>query len=223
MNASLRKVLIVDDHPVVQTCLTEFFNAQPSYEVCAKTGDFWEALDLIGELKPDLAIVDVSIESGNGLNLLKRAKNKKLSKKTRYLVLSAHSETVVAPHAFAVGASGYVNKQTPMEEMLQAIEEIFDGGQHFPEFVTNEELQRLNTQYENKLAELTVRELEILEHLGNGYTSSETAKILSLSVKTIDSHRENIKKKLGLQSANELMLHAVYWVMGKTPESKSDG
>lgn len=219
MKSSNYRILIIDDHPVVQACLREYLNAQESFEVCGVTGEYREALVLLDDLKPDLAIVDISIEGGNGLNILKRAKTKKLAKGTRYLVLSAHDETVLAPHAYSAGAGGYINKQAPMEDMLGAVRQILNGGSCFPDFITDPDSKRSGSAYDDKLAELTARELEVFENLGHGKSSSEIAELLSLSIKTIDSHRENIKMKLDLHSANELLLHAVHWVMGKRPAS----
>lgn len=211
------RILIVDDHPVVQACLREYFNARDGMEVCGVSGNYLEALELLEDLQPDLAIVDVTIEGGNGLNILKRARIKRLSRKTRYLVLSAHDENVLAPHASAAGAAGYINKQAPMEEMLEAVNVILAGGSYFPDSVTDPKSKESISEYDQKLAQLTVRELEVFENLGHGRSSSEIAELLSLSIKTIDSHRENIKMKLGLQTANELLLHAIHWVMGKRP------
>lgn len=220
MSTPNKRILLIDDHPVIQTCLEQYFKTRDGYDICATTGSYDEGLALLESQKPDLAIVDISISGGNGLSLLKHARGKKLHTVSRFLILSSHHESVMARHAMAAGANGYINKQQPLDELFRAVETILNGGSDFPDVEqTMGDIE--SSKVGNLIQSLSARELQILEYIGNGISSLEIGKLLSISAKTVDSHKENIKEKLGISSGNDLLIFATHWLV--TFSYNSDG
>lgn len=209
------KILIVDDHPIVREGLAARLARQPDFEVCGEAEDVADALERVKSTKPDVVVIDLSLKSGQGLDLIKRIKSLDLD--TKMLVSSMYDESLYAERSLRAGAMGYVNKQEVSEKIIEAIRQVLEGKIYLSPRMTERLLQRavgsqpqlVQSPYES----LTDRELEIFKMIGKGMTTRQIANDLHLSVKTVETHRENIKGKLDLPNSAELSREAVQWVM----------
>lgn len=204
------RILIVDDHPMMRDGLTMRINSQPDMVVCGEAACENEAVELLMQTCPDLVLVDISLQSGNGIELVKRIRL--LNAETKMLVVSTFQESLYAERALRAGALGYLNKQESNDKLLEAIRTVLKGER----FVSPEITQRLVSQALGKqsltddpLKMLTDRELEIFRLIGAGNSTSTIAEQLFLSPHTVDTHRENIKKKLGFKNAAQLNRQAI--------------
>lgn len=212
------RILIVDDHPVVRFGLREMIAQEPDMEVCGVAESASEALSALERESFDLVIVDLSLPDRNGLELIKQIETRQSA--PRILVNSMHSEELFAQRALKAGASGYVSKEEDTSKLLTAIRKVLRGGIYLSETMTQHLLQvtagKDPAQEEAGIDALSDRELEVFGLLGKALTTREIAKRLNLSVKTIETHRENIKAKLGLKNNNELIRRAVEWWLDET-------
>jgi DNA-binding NarL/FixJ family response regulator len=210
-----KRIIIVDDHPLVRAGLAALINEDQDLEVCAEAAEQGEALQLVDELCPDLAIIDISLKSGSGLELIKHIKASRPTVKT--LVLSMHDESLYAERAIRAGALGYVNKQEGGQRVMEAVHKVLEGKVYLGEKVTDEIVQRMNQTegqpFPSPFTDLSDRELEVFFLIGQGVSTKKIAERLYLSIKTIETHRDRIKKKLGLESGNELNRYAIQWVL----------
>jgi DNA-binding NarL/FixJ family response regulator len=204
-------VAIVDDHPLVREGLAARISAQPDMEVCGEAADIESALELIVTKRPSLAIVDIALRNGHGIDLIKRIVAAGVN--TRMLVVSAYEESLFAERALRAGALGYINKQELQGQVVEALRTVLRGERYLSAVMA----QRLIAQaIGSKVAHggtetLTDRELQIFQLIGRGKSTREIAQELSISVHTIDSHREHIRAKLDLHSGTELIQRAVQW------------
>ncbi len=208
------KILIVDDHSMVREGLRLRISAFPDLEVCGEAVSEDEAMLLVKQTSPHLVIVDISLKGGHGIELIKRIKSSFPS--IKMLVSSGFQESLYAERALRAGALGYLNKQDSGEKVIEAIRTVLRGERYVsPEITQRLVSQALGTKSESKdpIDLLTDRELEIFQMIGKGQTSSAIANDLLLSIHTIDTHRENIKRKLGLKNASELSRKAVQFVL----------
>jgi DNA-binding NarL/FixJ family response regulator len=209
------KILIVDDHPIVREGLAARIARQSDLTVCGEAEDVADALDLVKTTQPDLAIIDLSLKSGQGLDLIKRIHAS--SPNTKALVSSMYDESLYAERALRAGALGYVNKQEMSEKIIEAIRQVLDGKIYLSPRMTERFLQRAVGSPpqlgKSPIETLTDRELEIFKLIGKGKTTRQIAADLHLSIKTVETHRENIKSKLNIVNAAELSREAVQWVM----------
>jgi DNA-binding NarL/FixJ family response regulator len=213
-HTSAARILIVDDHPMVREGLTMRISTQADLQVCGEAATEDEAIALAKETKPDLMIVDISLTSGHGLDVIKQVKSRFPA--VKMLVLSGYQESLYAERALRAGAMGYLNKQESNDKVLQAIRAVLAGERYVsPEFTKRLVTQALgNTDTtRSPIERLTDRELEIFRMVGEGLTSGAIANKLLVSTHTIDTHRENIKRKLSLKNASELTRAAVQWVL----------
>ena len=207
------KVLIVDDHPLVREGLAARIAAQPDMEVCGEADDVDGALELVEKTKPALALVDLALKRGHGLDLIERIHAS--GSRTKILVVSAYEDAVFAKRALLAGAHGYINKQEAQERVLLAIRTVLRGER----YLNHETTQRLLGEITDPkrpprgIRSLTNREIEVLELIGRGHGTREIAERLDLSIHTIESHRENIRAKLSLRSGAELARRAAEWVL----------
>lgn len=207
-------ILIVDDHPMVREGLTMRISAQPDMQVCGEAEAEDEALALVPELNPDLVLIDISLKRGHGIELVKQIKTR--SPAVKMLVVSGFQESLYAERAGRAGAQGYLNKQESNSKVLEAIRDVLAGELYFsPEIKL-----RLADQARGNagaalppIEQLTDRELEVFRMIGEGLTSGVIADRLFISRHTIDTHRENIKRKLEIKTAGELTRAAVQWVL----------
>lgn len=211
----ISRIFIVDDHPMVRLGLRDLIQEEKDLDVCGEAGSAAEALSGIEESKPDLIIVDLSLEKLGGLELIKQIRSRE--PESRILVYSMHDESLYAERALHAGSMGYINKEAPTVELVQAIRRVLEGKIYLSEEMSEKMLRRMAEGKEavdaGPLSELTDREIEIFEMIGRGKGTRKIASDLHLSVKTVDAHRQNIKAKLGLSDSNELIQHAVKWVL----------
>jgi DNA-binding NarL/FixJ family response regulator len=210
------RILIVDDHPLVRTGLASLIGGEPDMEVAGEVATVSAALDKIRCDQPDAAIVDLSLGDGSGLELIKRLSAR--HSEVRLLVCSMHDEVLFAQRALNAGAMGYINKQEATTDVIKALRQVLDGKIYLSARMTERVLDGVaRGQVDARsasIASLTDRELEVFGLIGQGMGASRIAECLSLSVKTIETHRDKIKKKLNLHSAIELNRAAMQWVLG---------
>ena len=212
------RIFLVEDHPVMQEGYARLINREADVELCGRADSGVEALHAIPEAFPDLAVVDLSIPGMNGLDLLKQLRVS--APQVRCLVVTAHSEALYAERAIRAGAHGFLNKDAPPSEILVAIRTVL-GGERYLSPALRDRLDGQSSDSdsrvpENALEVLTDRELEVFRHFGLGCSTSQTAEALFISPKTVETHRENIKRKLGLDRANEVIQRATLWVESLT-------
>ena len=209
------RVLLVDDHPILRKGLAQMINMEQDLTVCGEAEEAGKAFELVGTLTPDVAVVDISLKTGNGIELVKNIK-------ARYpelpiLVLSMHDESLYAERALRAGSLGYIMKEEATEQVLVAIRRVLKGEIFLSEKMKSRMLQQLTTGGRNKVVvspieNLTDRELEVFRLIGEGRSTRQIAGELHLSVRTVEAYREYIKSKLNLRNATELVQHAFHWV-----------
>ena len=211
---SQTRILIVDDHSMVREGLRLRLSAFPDLMICGEATTEDEAIEMVNKTNPGLVIVDISLKSGHGVELIKRIKA--IDPKVKMLVSSGFQESLYAERALRAGALGYLNKQDSGEKVIDAIRTILLGERYVSAAITERLVsQALGNRSESAdpIDTLTDRELEIFRSIGNGKTSGTIARELFLSIHTIDTHRENIKRKLGVKNAAELSRHAVQFLL----------
>ena len=206
-------ILIVDDHPLVRAGFAQLIGDTPDLEVCGEAGDMASALQLLNSITPDLAIIDLSLAGGSGLDLIEHIKAR--NSKILMLVASMHDESLYAERVLAAGARGYINKQEAQEKIIQAIRQVLRGKVYLSEQMTERILNNMVSRSDDKqgIGALSNRELQVFEMIGQGIAPGKMAKQLNLSVKTIETHQAHIKKKLGVSSAHKLTHRAIRWVL----------
>lgn len=208
------QVYVVEDHSVMREGYIALVDREMDLDICGETASAREALHEIPEVKPDLAIVDLSLEQGSGLELIKdlRAQGEEL----KILVVSMHDEGLYAQRALNAGAEGYLTKREPSSKVVEAIRQILDGRMYFSEGINEQMILRYLGNNSEKVpslvGELSDRELEVFEYIGRGLTTREIAEELQLSPKTIGTYRSRVKDKLAIDSNAELRRRAVIWV-----------
>lgn len=207
------RILLVDDHPIVRHGLAQLIELQPGLTVKAQAGTAPEALDLAVNETFDLAVLDVSLEGVSGIELIKQIRERGVE--IPILMMSMHDEMFYAERALRAGAQGYVMKQRATSDIVNAIHRVAGGELYLSADMSEQLLRRAvdGGQVEKTgPSQLSDRELEVLNLLGQGVSTKEIADTLHLSVKTIESYRANLKRKLDLKNASELMKYAVDWV-----------
>jgi len=207
------RIFLVEDHPVMREGYVSLLNAEPALEVVAEASSAEEGFDLATETTYDIAIVDLSLPGVNGVELIKRLRS--LDPDVKVLVVSAHDEALYAERALRAGARGYLMKHESARQFVTAVRTVLDGELYLSEALQTRFLQdRFGHTAEpaSPVSRLTDRELEVFEHFGRGQSTREVAEAMGLSLKTIESHRANIKHKLGIDRAAEFMQRAVLWV-----------
>ena len=211
-----KRIVIVDDHPLFRKGLEQLINStDDAFNVCGEASDATEGMSVIRELKPDLAIVDLSLPGANGIELVKniRAEFSKLP----VLILSMHDESLYALRALRAGAQGYVMKQEALENVIIAIREVLAGRPYLSQDMSSKLITNFasRTNEANPTDKLSDRELEILELIGKGRDVHEIAQALHISTKTVETHRAHIKEKLNLKNARQVTRFAVQWLEGQ--------
>jgi DNA-binding NarL/FixJ family response regulator len=196
----------------VRKALREIIAAQPELAVCGETDSAPEAIDLVRRCRPHLAIVDLSLKSGSGLDLIKRIHVH--DEEVKVLVVSVHEDSLFAPRALDAGALGYVNKAEPEDRILAAIREVLRGRIALSPSIAEHIIRRsvgVHPGPRTMLDKLSDREIEVLELIGHGLPTRRIAHHLQLSVKTIETHRERLKQKLDLPDGAALARYAAVW------------
>lgn len=210
------QVLLVDDHPLMRKGMSALLTNEANYQIVGECGDMAQALQLVDQLTPDLVIVDISLKSGNGLELIKQLTSQ--HPEVKMLACSMHDESLFAERCLRAGASGYLNKEAAGDQLVEALNSIRSGKTYVSTELAERLLSRIVGGGMSPLAPietLTDRELEVFDLIGHGLTTRQISERLQLSYKTIESYRENIKAKLSLKNASELNRHAVRWVLEK--------
>lgn len=208
------KILIVDDHPSVREGLALRISLHSDLEVCGEADSEDQALALVKQTGPDLVLVDISLKSGHGIELIKRIRS--LNPAIKMLVISGFQESLYAERAFRAGALGYLNKQESNEKMIEAIRTVLAGIRFLSPEISRRLIEQALGASDNtktSIEQLTDRELEVFRMIGAGMKTSDIAEQLFLSTHTIDTHRENIKRKLAISNAAELSRSAVQWLL----------
>jgi DNA-binding NarL/FixJ family response regulator len=216
------KIFLVDDHPLVREWLTNLLNQQPDFQVCGETGNAPEALQRITALKPDIAMVDITLADGSGLELIKNLKV--VQPDVVVLVLSMHDELFYAERALRAGASGYIMKSEATQKVIQAVRTVLNGIVYVSPKVATLLAQKLIGGKKESIAlpvaELSDRELEVFQLLGRGYSTRQISEHLHVGFKTVQSYSARIKEKLSLANINELMREAIHWQEGQENSRK---
>jgi DNA-binding NarL/FixJ family response regulator len=217
MKTKATRIFIVDDHPMVRDGLALLIGSEPDLQVCGSAGTMRESLQQIAKKAPDVMIVDLSLKDGLGLDLIKAVKER--HPEVRVLVVSAFEEDQYAERALRGGALGYVNKQECETTLLEAIRTVQTGRRHVSKDILNRLLNQAlgGTDGSDPLSQLSDREFEVYRLIGQGVTTGEIAKRLHVSPHTVDSHRERIRYKLGIETGHELLKHAMRWVIDHEP------
>ena len=219
--SSLRKpktrVLLVDDHPILRRGLAQLINLEADMMVCGEAEDAAKAFDAAGTLNPDVAVIDISLKGGNGIELIKNLKARYPELPT--LILSMYEESLYAERALRAGALGYIMKEEAIEQVLVAIRRALNGEIFLSDKMKSKMLQQLATgktkQVMSPIEALTDRELEVFRLIGEGHSTRQIAGELHLSIRTVEAYREYIKAKLNLKNSTELVQHAFHWVHHK--------
>jgi DNA-binding NarL/FixJ family response regulator len=213
------RILLVDDHPLVREGLAEVLGREADLVVCGQAEDRLQALNVIPKVEPDLAIIDLTLKNTSGLELIKdiRAQFPKI----RMLVVSMHDELLHAERALRAGASGFIAKGEATEHVVQAVRQVLSGKTYTSERVSSAIVSQLSGHSRSAsgsvLANLTDRELEIFQLIGDGLGRQQIAGRLHLDVNTIETYRSRIKEKLGLKDAQELLQYAIRYNRASGP------
>ncbi len=208
------RIAIVDDHPLVRLGVARILAEEPDLELCGEADGATAALSMVRSTCPDLVVVDLTLIDGSGLGVVKQLTASDPS--IKILVSSMHDEAQFAERALRAGAMGYITKGTAIEELVTALRQVLAGSIYLSQAMTDRLLRSI-TQSEMERGQATLdrlsdRELEVFELLGRGLTTRDTAAHLHLSVKTVETYRENLKTKLNLEHSNELICRAAQWV-----------
>jgi DNA-binding NarL/FixJ family response regulator len=206
-----RNVLIVDDHPIVRQGLRQLIDAEHDLHVSDDVESFDAAIQSLANGYPDVVVLDLSFPDRDGLELLKELRA--MTRELPVLILSMHDENVYAERLLSAGANGYIMKQAAADQLLTAIRRVLAGGMYVSEDIGSSMIERFASsgvqQSANPVERLSNRELQVLNLIGSGKTTREAAESLDLSIKTVESHRQRIKKKLHLQTSAQLVQFAV--------------
>lgn len=201
------KILLVDDHPLVRDGLRARLEAVPQFSVVAEAGGAQEALEQARHCGIDLVLMDINMRGGNGIEAT--AQFKAQFPAIAVLILSMHDKLEYVSQAIQAGARGYVLKDAPGKDIVVAIETVMSGGIYY-----SAALARQLAQPQNQDTQLTSREHQVLLHIANGQSNKQIARDLDLSVRTVETHRLNIKRKLGIEGQAELIRYAVQFANG---------
>jgi DNA-binding NarL/FixJ family response regulator len=215
-----KRIFVVDDHPMMRQGLAQLVGVEPDLAICGEADNAESALGAITSLKPDLVLADISLPGKNGLELIKDFQA--LQPGLPVLVISMHDESLYAERVLRAGGRGYIMKQEGGKKLMQAIRQVLEGKIYVSEKMSADILEMFSGRRagaeSSPMEKLTDREFEVFQLIGDGKGAREIAEKLHLSIKTVDVHRANIKSKLKLQSASELIRFAVRWTESQGTE-----
>lgn len=211
----MNNILIVDDHPLMREGIATALDSEMDLSVCGQADSAEDAIEMVGDAEPDLAIVDISLPGMNGVELIKELQV--LYPDVLLLVVSRHDEDLYAERVIRAGAKGYVMKQEGKAVIVKAVRRILNGGTYLSDSITDKLLMSISTgsrddATKSPLDLLSDRELEVFELTGHGLGAKDIADRMHISPKTVQSYQTRIKNKLNLDSARELVRRAVQWV-----------
>lgn len=210
------RILIVDDHPVVREGLAMRIATQPDLEICGEAEDLPGAVALLETCRPDVAIIDISLKDGNGIDLIRRIRARHSAAALPILVWSMYAENLYADRALRAGAQGYLTKGQATRQLVDAIRAVLAGKVYVGGEMADRLLNRViggNSVERSPLARLSDRELETFELMGNGLTTEAIAARMHVSPKTVETYRARIKEKLSVNNVTELVQRAAHWVL----------
>jgi len=211
------KIVIVDDHPIVRQGLAQLISQEADFTVCGEASDIPSALHEVKSHNPDVVIVDISLGQSSGIRLIEDLLL--IDPSYRILVLSMHDESLYAERCFNAGARGYIMKQEPPEKVVLAVKRLLSGELYLSEQLSNKLLHKFVSKHaeinRSPLESLSNRELEVFQLIGQGLKTRRIAEQLNLSVKTIETYIDHIKKKMNFDNSHVLILHAVQWFMNE--------
>jgi len=214
------RIFIVDDHPMTRAGLTHLINHQPDTLVCGEAENAAQALDLLAKSQPDLMLLDITLPGKSGLELIKDVKA--IRPDLPILVISMHDESLYADRVLRAGARGYITKHEGGDKLMDAIRHVLSGKIYVSESMSAHILEIFSGGQpgtdRSSIQNLSDREFEVFQALGEGLSSHEIAKKLHLSAKTVDAHRANIKTKLKINTTAELISFAARWTTTQTKQ-----
>ncbi len=210
----VKRLLLVDDHPIMRHGLAQLVRNEDGLEVCAEAGNARDGLAAVGECKPDLVVIDLTLPDKNGLELLKDIQAQYPG--TLCLVLSMHDEALYGERALRAGARGYIMKEAAADHLITAARKVLNGGIYVSDSMASRMLEQVTGQRQKAASSaidtLTDRELEVLEMIGQGVATKIIAERLTISARTVEAHRAHIKEKLNITDGAALVRYAVQWV-----------
>ena len=213
-----RRILLIDDHPIMRHGLAQLIRMETDLEVCGEAGSAADGLTAVQQLKPDLAIVDLTLPDKHGLELIKDILA--VMPDTRCIVLSMHDESLYAERGLRAGAKGYLMKETAAENLITAIQRVLGGGIYVSDAMSSRLLEQATGQRGKAgttgVNQLSDREIEVLEMIGKGIATKIIADKLNISARTVEAHRAHIKEKLGITDGAALVRYAVQWVESRS-------
>ncbi len=211
---SQSNVLIVDDHPIIRQGLAQLIDNETDLRVSIEAENSSQAMEVIKDSHPDIAVLDLSMGNNSGLGLIEDMTT--LHPEIKILVLSMHDESLYAERCLRAGAKGYIMKSEPPKKVITAIRLILKGGTHLSDEMRNRFLNKFVSgrpeTSSSAVALLSNRELEVFQLLGKGMKARKISEQLNLSVKTVETHIERTKKKMNLNSTHEVAIHAINWL-----------
>jgi len=212
--AKATKILLVDDHPMMREGLRQIIGSEPDLAVCGEAENAFQALELVEKMGPHLVLTDITLPDKSGLELIKDIRS--LHPQMAILVISMHDETLYAERVLRAGGRGYIMKHEGGKKIMQAIRQVLNGQISVSEKMSSKILEifsgRRAEANTSPVENLTDREFEVFRHIGEGLSTKEIAEQMHVSAKTVEVHRMNVKAKLKLQTASELIRYAVRWV-----------
>ncbi len=215
--SEIKKILIVDDHPIARRGISRLLNHEDDLEICGEAETTDEALEKIQEEKPHLVIVDLSLKNSSGIDLIKVARAR-FGRHLKMMVISMHEETILVERAIRAGARGYVTKREAADHLLPAVRNVLDEKFYLSGDTKEKTLRsEFSTSSDDAMSALSDRELEIFQLIGEGLTTTVIAKNLHLSLKTVEGYRANIRTKMNLKDNMDLIRQAVRWIQVGQP------
>lgn len=218
------RVVVVDDHPAIREALTSAINSKIDMRVVGETGTARETLRLLERQTPDVVVIDISLEDAHGLDLVEEVRSRYSD--VRVIVFSMYDESVYAERAIRAGASGYVMKSEPTENVVKAIQAVSEGDVYLSQRMSSRILSKVIRQqdysFRSATEQLTDRELTVFKRLGEGHSVRDIAEQLDLSRKTVETYRRRAKEKLGFDTVDELLQYAVQWTYGREQDRWED-
>lgn len=214
MKKARKRIVLVDDHPIMRHGLAQLINSEPDLQICGEAGSSAEGLRAVEKCQPDLVITDLTLPDKHGLEFIKDLHA--MFPGTLVLVLSMHDESLYAERALRAGARGYLMKETAADHVVKAAHRVLAGGIYLSEKMAGHLLESIAGQRKNNdaslLERLTDRELQVLQLIGQGKPTRHIAEQLHVSARTVDAHRAHMKEKLQLSDGAALVRYAVRWV-----------
>lgn len=217
MTDTMKRIMIIDDHPVMRMGYRFLLESEPDLTICCEAGSALEAMAVVRKERPDLMIVDISLGGMNGIVLIKNLLAEMPD--LLALVVSTHDETIYSERAIKAGARGYVMKREVDRTIVEAVHRVLRGGFYLSDSMSARILRQFQTMRRgstdrpsSEIEQLSDRELEVFELIGEGMSIQEIAGALLISPKTVESHRGRIKQKLSIETSTALLQRATLWV-----------